>query len=455
MSRPNNNGSSDVPLEEDDEEAFIDLDDPDNEILDEDKEPPIQEEEDDNEGDGEDGKEDNNDESSPANDAQPESAVPAAPAANVVDLNVVEDVVPDRDDAVSCFAPAPHPDGSRKAIHALSTLAVSDEASSKLIVAAAGEADLVFILELQGDGSSVREIATLTGHTDTITQVQFSPNGTILATAGLDTTVQLWDVATWSSLFVLTDLSGEIATLLWHPSSLALFAGGSDGQGALWNVKKGSVAMYFGGHRGGITASLWTNDFKKLVTGSTDGSVIIFSPKTGEAESTVAKDLSPDTAGVSQLLLITDDVLVVGCEDGTMHLVSLSKQKCVAHLKELHEQCIESIQLAPAGLPFYASSSCDMKIVVWNTTDHSPRNVITVGESVIPLLWHGPHLVAGCSDGGVRVWDGRSAQQEPQQVFLGHRRMVLALSHAAAASCPRLLVSGSDDGSVRVFPLSS
>jgi WD40 repeat protein len=42
------------------------------------------------------------------------------------------------------------------------------------------------------DATDGSEITTLTGHTDTVTSVAFSPNGKTLATGGSDGTVRVW-----------------------------------------------------------------------------------------------------------------------------------------------------------------------------------------------------------------------------------------------------------------------
>jgi WD40 repeat protein len=417
MSRNSDTGSQQL---EEDNEAFLDLDDPENQILDDGENDVAVEDDDD-------------DDDVPETAPEPEAETGPAP----VDLNDVADIEPERDDAVASFQ-AP----DKKPLHC-----VHINPANSSVIAVAGEGDEVFILTEQD--STLLLTATLRGHTDTITELAFSPNGELLASGGMDMTIRIWSCATWELLHVLSDLSGEIESILWHPSSLALVGSATDAQAALWNAKKGTLAMYFVGHRQSVTCTLWSADHKKLITGSTDGSIIVFNPKTGEQEVMVQKDLSPDTAGISSMRLFNEDIVIAGCDDGTIHLVSITKGKAVAHLQELHEQCIESISISGNG-KLYATSSCDCKLVVWHSADHTKRAVFDVKEAVIPAVWVDNYLIAGFSDGCVRVWDGRSMAPEPVITWKGHRRMIVDL---VVDPVKKRCFTACDDGSLRLFAI--
>eukprot|EP00758_Cryptobia_borreli_P007571 Tbor_TRINITY_DN5312_c0_g4::TRINITY_DN5312_c0_g4_i2::g.3898::m.3898 len=383
------------------------------------------------------------------------------------------------------------------------------------IVATAGESEEVYIVtgaaartvDMGSNGQAQRKLQpafALQGHTDTITCMAFSPNGDILATGGMDCKVRLWSIKAVGDgkegqetridaclLHELSDLSGEVECLLWHPSGLAVIAGGADAQTIMWNANKGTVAMYYSGHRANVSCIAWAADVKKIVSSSADGSIMLFSAKTAEVEMNLQKDLSPDQAGVTAIQVVTPtttggttgEVCIVGCEDGSCHIVSLVNKKVVKHLETIHEQGIEKIAMcgvSNATCQYFATCSCDCSVAVWDMGSYTIRSVVNTKEAVIDIIWRGSYLLCAGGDGIIRMYDGRSDLKEQgtvhgatidmgdddvvqlmaPKVLMGHKRFISAIALGSAVNGTHdvsysnedvMIYTASDDGTMRAF----
>jgi WD40 repeat protein len=86
-------------------------------------------------------------------------------------------------------------------------------------------------------GDTTRTIvATLTGHTNAIFDLAFSPDGSLLATASQDTTGRLWNVATHNTTAVLTGHTVQVSSVAFSPDGKTLASGDWDGTVQLWNL---------------------------------------------------------------------------------------------------------------------------------------------------------------------------------------------------------------------------
>jgi WD40 repeat protein len=105
------------------------------------------------------------------------------------------------------------------------------------------------------------------GHSDSVTAVVFSPDGTTLASGSDDTTIKLWDVLTRQSLATLDDHSDSVSTVAFSPDGQTLASGSADRTLKLWDVARQKLLATLNGHSSSVNAIAFTPDGKTLASG--------------------------------------------------------------------------------------------------------------------------------------------------------------------------------------------
>ncbi|MEG4010975.1 MULTISPECIES: nSTAND1 domain-containing NTPase [unclassified Microcoleus] len=165
---------------------------------------------------------------------------------------------------------------------------------------------------------NVRERNRLEGHTDTITDISFSPDGKFIASGSKDKTVKLWDRDGSEKKPALQGKYGnEFTSVAFSPDSQIIAAGNKDSKIYLWRLN-GTLIKPLTGHRDWVTNIRFSPDGKTIVSASRDNSVRLW-----KIDGTPIKKLEGHNSTVNIVRFSPDGQRIASAsEDGTIKLWS-------------------------------------------------------------------------------------------------------------------------------------
>ncbi|MFO0807200.1 MAG: FecR domain-containing protein [Gemmataceae bacterium] len=137
--------------------------------------------------------------------------------------------------------------------------------------AVAGADDLINVLT--GDG--ILRDAWSSGQRD-IRAIAYSADGRLLATAGIDATVKVWDAATGEHRATLLGHLRTVHAIAFSPDGRLLASASGDGTVKLWDVVAGAERTTIRGPRHAVVAMAFAPDGKRLATAGTDKTVRVW-----------------------------------------------------------------------------------------------------------------------------------------------------------------------------------
>lgn len=213
----------------------------------------------------------------------------------------------------------------------------------------------------------------LDGHSDSVYAIAYSPDGKLLASAGGDSSIFLWDTATHARVGpTLMEHAGSVFTLAFSPDSKWLASAGSDGQILIWDVTTGErKEPRLSGHTATVESVAFSPDGTMLASASEDATIRLWDVETGKQ---IGDNLFASSGGLYYSLAFSPDgsALAAGMQDGTVQLWSVSERTLARSFTGEHYQAVYSVAFSPDGKSL-ATAGYDQKIVVWNVRDGSKR----------------------------------------------------------------------------------
>ncbi len=147
-----------------------------------------------------------------------------------------------------------------------------------------------------------------------------SPDGTLLAVAGLDGRVRILETAELNELHTLEGHDRGAASLCWHPAKPVLISGGRDGHLRFWRTDRGFAPLHaFPAHRANIYAIAFDPLGRLCATASRDKSVKLWDAASFDPVDRFEMKAKGHTHSVNDLLWMRDgDVLLSAGDDRTI-----------------------------------------------------------------------------------------------------------------------------------------
>ncbi|KAJ3088332.1 hypothetical protein HK102_009011 [Quaeritorhiza haematococci] len=330
--------------------------------------------------------------------------------------------------------------------------------------------------------------STLSGHTEAILCVQFSPDGSQLATGSGDTTVRIWDLNTETPQFTLTGHKNWVQIVAWSPDCKILASGSMDNTIRLWDTATGKpLGDALRGHTQCITSISWeplhsNKECNRFASASRDGTVRVWDARLRRVLFSMSQHTAPVTCvkwggegliysgSRDKTIKVWDgkDGKLVRTLEGHAHWVNslaLStdfalrsggydhKHKSFATREEAHESALDIYKTHKGNHPErLVSCSDDFTLFIWEPT-HTKKSIarMTGHQQLVNHVAFSPDgrwLASASFDKSIKMWDGRTGKFVT--TLRGHVGAVYQLAFSADS---RLLLSGSRDSTCKVWDL--
>ena len=235
--------------------------------------------------------------------------------------------------------------------------------------------------------------ATLSGHTKKIKNIVFSPDGKSLASASNDGTVRLWDSATGDHKATLTGYAGGVLSFSPDGSKLASAVGELI---RLWDVATNTLALTFAAHANSIDTLIYSPDGKRLSTRGGDNNVCLWDANTGEFLNILKGDTTTDVSSID--FLKDGKTLAIASSDGTVRLWNADATEKTKTFK--WDKPLDTALCSPAGRT-YACAGDDGAVLLFDANTGELLHALKVpnGGQVSDLRYSPDGETLAASDG--------------------------------------------------------
>ncbi len=277
----------------------------------------------------------------------------------------------------------------------------------------------------------------LHGHSDAVTSVSWSPDGTRLLSSSRDSTVRLWLVADESNTLTYNGHQAAVLSAAWSPGGSFIASGGEDKTVQVWD-SQGNTKYTFG-NLGVVSSVIWVGSGDRLLVGTLGNGLHELFLNTDIATKSTVR------AFIHDLSLSSDGkYLAAALDNGNVAITSLQETPRRVSIHHIHTAAVHSVAWSQDNTTI-ASGSVEIAKVWDVSTDHVEHVLPHIG-TVDGIAWEPNNtgrLATASTDGSVNIWDVNSSART---TYKGHTGAVLSVSWGLNG-----LASGAADHNIIVW----
>jgi WD40 repeat protein len=239
-------------------------------------------------------------------------------------------------------------------------------------------------------------------HSKAVNDVKASPDKTRIASAGEDSVVQVWNVTNGTRIFSYRGHSDAVNTVEWSPNGRYIVSASRDKTVQVWDANTGTPMYTYQGHSAEVWAAGWSPDSNYVVSVSVDGTARVWNALTGTLlvtyrghNNTVRTvSWSPDGGRIA-----------TGSEDLTVQVWSATNGNKLLTYRG-HSSLLRTVSWSHDSTRI-VSGARDATAQIWNASTGS--TIFTYSShtaTVFDAQWSpdGTKIASGSTDTTVRVW---------------------------------------------------
>lgn len=267
-------------------------------------------------------------------------------------------------------------------------------------------------------------------------QAALSVDGSMIFTAGKDSTGVVWNLA-GQKLQVLMGHTSSVSSISYHEDQQTILTGSYDNSAMLWNLdgeplvtlaghesgvinvaqtdgflgtasrdktakvwdRQGNLLFTLNGHTSQVNVILFVPDKKWILTASWDGTIKIWS-----YEGSLIKSVSAVDSGIRSLAIsLQHNLILAGHRNGTISF--FDAEGVLQYVLKGHDEMVSDIEFLEGGNKFI-SASADATVKIWNTNGQLRSMIIAHHAWVTSLSVAGDLLVTSgdAPENMVKIW---------------------------------------------------